>query len=180
MALIKCPECGKDVSTAAEACSHCGFPMKKSINEKQYLGPKPINASWMKHWRKIPSKNKAILTIIYLVNLLILAFFIIMCCVNNGEHFSWSIPASVVTGIISIFTFSFWIAGFICLKTKYANYDGYNVLAVAGFWNNYLIIENKVFEKTHNRHLDGKLPNGRNVKAEFSFWDNSIRITVTK
>ena len=28
MALIKCPECGKEVSTAAEACPHCGYPLK--------------------------------------------------------------------------------------------------------------------------------------------------------
>lgn len=26
MALIKCPECGKDVSNKAPACIHCGFP----------------------------------------------------------------------------------------------------------------------------------------------------------
>lgn len=28
MALIKCPECGKEVSTAAKMCPHCGFPME--------------------------------------------------------------------------------------------------------------------------------------------------------
>ena len=28
MALIKCPECGKEVSTAAKICPHCGFPME--------------------------------------------------------------------------------------------------------------------------------------------------------
>ncbi|HNQ91158.1 MAG TPA: PH domain-containing protein [Verrucomicrobiota bacterium] len=27
MALIDCPECGKQVSTAAQTCPHCGFPM---------------------------------------------------------------------------------------------------------------------------------------------------------
>ena len=27
MALIKCPECGKDVSTSASACPHCGYPI---------------------------------------------------------------------------------------------------------------------------------------------------------
>ena len=26
MALVKCRECGREVSTAAEACPHCGFP----------------------------------------------------------------------------------------------------------------------------------------------------------
>jgi len=28
MALIKCPECGKDISNQAVACIHCGFPIK--------------------------------------------------------------------------------------------------------------------------------------------------------
>ena len=28
MALIKCPECSKDVSTSASACPHCGYPLK--------------------------------------------------------------------------------------------------------------------------------------------------------
>ena len=30
MALIKCPECGQDVSTYAEICPHCGYPLQKS------------------------------------------------------------------------------------------------------------------------------------------------------
>lgn len=29
MALIICPECGNKVSSEAEACIHCGYPMKK-------------------------------------------------------------------------------------------------------------------------------------------------------
>ena len=29
MALIKCPECGKDVSDKAKVCPHCGFPIEK-------------------------------------------------------------------------------------------------------------------------------------------------------
>ena len=34
MALIKCTECGKDVSDKAEVCIHCGYPIKKmSLNE---------------------------------------------------------------------------------------------------------------------------------------------------
>ena len=27
MALIKCPECGKEVSTEASVCPHCGYPL---------------------------------------------------------------------------------------------------------------------------------------------------------
>lgn len=27
MALIKCPECGKEISDKSKCCIHCGFPM---------------------------------------------------------------------------------------------------------------------------------------------------------
>src|SRR5690242_15818053 len=30
MALIKCPECAKDVSDAAAACPHCGHPIRQA------------------------------------------------------------------------------------------------------------------------------------------------------
>lgn len=29
MALMNCPECGKEVSDSAEQCPHCGFPIAK-------------------------------------------------------------------------------------------------------------------------------------------------------
>ena len=29
MALIKCPECGKEISDKAEMCINCGFPLKQ-------------------------------------------------------------------------------------------------------------------------------------------------------
>lgn len=30
MALITCPECGREISDRAEACPNCGFPITKS------------------------------------------------------------------------------------------------------------------------------------------------------
>lgn len=38
MALIKCPECGKDVSDRALNCIHCGFPLAEAatVNEQYY------------------------------------------------------------------------------------------------------------------------------------------------
>ncbi len=33
MALIKCPECGKEISDQAEVCIHCGYPIKKNQEE---------------------------------------------------------------------------------------------------------------------------------------------------
>lgn len=41
MALIQCPECGKDISDTSDICIHCGFPLEK---------PKKIN--WIKKHKK--------------------------------------------------------------------------------------------------------------------------------
>ena len=35
MALIKCPECGKEVSSRAEVCIHCGYPLSEIYNENK-------------------------------------------------------------------------------------------------------------------------------------------------
>ena len=35
MALIKCPECGKEVSDRAQACIHCGYPLQVESTEKK-------------------------------------------------------------------------------------------------------------------------------------------------
>ncbi len=35
MALINCPECKKEVSDAARACVHCGYPLKKSLTPEE-------------------------------------------------------------------------------------------------------------------------------------------------
>ena len=34
MALIKCPECGKEISDRSEICVGCGFPIKEYLSEK--------------------------------------------------------------------------------------------------------------------------------------------------
>ncbi|MDR1772486.1 MAG: hypothetical protein LBS02_17905 [Hungatella sp.] len=33
MALINCPECGKEVSNKADVCIHCGCPLDKNVND---------------------------------------------------------------------------------------------------------------------------------------------------
>lgn len=41
MALIKCPECGKEVSDKANACIHCGYPLNEQkdfhLRRESYL-----------------------------------------------------------------------------------------------------------------------------------------------
>ena len=35
MAMVKCPECGQDISNLAVTCPHCGYPVKKMNDEKE-------------------------------------------------------------------------------------------------------------------------------------------------
>ena len=43
MALINCPECGKEISDKAEKCIHCGYPIKnESIVKKKAVQGKVV------------------------------------------------------------------------------------------------------------------------------------------
>lgn len=33
MAIIQCPECGKEVSNSAKNCPNCGYPISESVND---------------------------------------------------------------------------------------------------------------------------------------------------
>ena len=35
MALIKCPECGKEISDKSKQCIHCGYPLEESNNDNK-------------------------------------------------------------------------------------------------------------------------------------------------
>lgn len=43
MALIKCPECGKEISDKAPACIHCGYPLVNRPSEWNGRDVEPIN-----------------------------------------------------------------------------------------------------------------------------------------
>ena len=46
MALIKCPECGKEISDKSSVCIHCGYPLANIRQEKADMPqPQPINAA---------------------------------------------------------------------------------------------------------------------------------------
>lgn len=38
MALIKCPECNKEISDKSKCCIHCGFPLNEISNDKNKNG----------------------------------------------------------------------------------------------------------------------------------------------
>ena len=62
MALIKCPECGQEISDQATSCPNCGCPMKKTNgdSDKDNLGKK-VEISIKKPDVKLDKKIKSIL-----------------------------------------------------------------------------------------------------------------------
>lgn len=58
MPLINCPECGKQVSTAAQACPNCGFPVAERIPQPAAEEPLPasdaplaeVRPSWWRYF----------------------------------------------------------------------------------------------------------------------------------
>ena len=46
MALIKCPECGKEISDKAEMCINCGFPLKQHENNEMSAGKSKFYKSY--------------------------------------------------------------------------------------------------------------------------------------
>ncbi|MFR9274405.1 MAG: hypothetical protein ACLVO2_18115 [Clostridia bacterium] len=56
MALIKCPECKREVSDKAEACIHCGYPIAK-LNSIESI---PV-AEVANVFRAVPAELKALL-----------------------------------------------------------------------------------------------------------------------
>ena len=46
MALVDCPECGKQVSTRATACPHCGFPLSREVGVAGDAHREPGPSRW--------------------------------------------------------------------------------------------------------------------------------------
>lgn len=47
MALIKCPECGKEISDKSDNCIHCGFPLTKTKNKICVINGKEYDLSFV-------------------------------------------------------------------------------------------------------------------------------------
>ena len=68
MPLIKCPDCKKDISSFAEACPHCGYPLAKikkqeemRIRREEHLKHAPTpSCSNCSYYRKIQKWNNSI------------------------------------------------------------------------------------------------------------------------
>ena len=65
MALIRCPECGKEVSDQAAACIHCGYPLRAADLPARYAliltdsGPNPGKTAAILHDRLTLTQEEA-------------------------------------------------------------------------------------------------------------------------
>lgn len=180
MSLIKCPECQKEVSSSATSCPHCGYPLKSTVvDNKDNIEkltvepnyPQPISSEWSKKWKVRSIWMRVIgsvLTILFIV-----LFFTML-------HF-WHVifgEASLFWLMFLILPFTISIAIAICTHCNIREIDGYTVVAYTVITRK-LIIENVVCQsKLIGRYLYGKLPNGKNIKVVYSWWDNQPDIQV--
>ncbi len=96
MALIKCPECGKDVSDTAKSCIHCGYVLKEEvIAQSQTFVIAPENQDSAKK-----SLNKGV-TINLIVTMVSLLFFAVYAFVGEGIYID-GIDRSGIIGPIGL------------------------------------------------------------------------------
>ena len=69
MALIRCPECGREISDQAQACPGCGFPISSCSSQREQL----LEASRQKD-RKflIKAGGLSLLAIVLILGILVL------------------------------------------------------------------------------------------------------------
>lgn len=113
MALIKCPECGREVSDTANACINCGYDIKTYVDKiekaKKEEEMKAIEEEQIKTLAKdikLPKKNDFFNSewgLYYAGSFISGALFVIyvIVCVSTNEWSSWLIlalaPISIIT-----------------------------------------------------------------------------------
>ncbi|GEM_PF-2600390 len=195
MALIKCPECGKEVSTSAAACPHCGYPMQKatgvqSVAKKaRHLAPEgPQELEWVTKWKGKVNAVRLTWALILcgfllalLTSLLFLGFDkeVVQQSGRTIEQFKFShIVVTVVFGVLSFVAFINLLISFF-IRVRIRTIEGYAVLVYVGVFKAFLVVEGQVQDSSiNNRFLYGELPNKKQVWASISIWDGSVKIGV--
>ena len=189
MALIKCPECGREVSTEASSCPHCGFPLKKADPLMDNLmSNKARDKSWINDWKRKVVRNKLIWLGIYLLCTGLFVLFLMLLIFDKElivtkyssryETKTIYIILTPVGGALMISSFIIFMVNLFMCKVRTREYDDYTILVYVGF-KHYLVIEGVVKDSgVTNRYLYGVLPNKKNVWAEISPIDNSVKIGV--
>ena len=84
MALIECPECGREISDKVKACPHCGYPMEN--NDNNIYKEQKVELTSVNLKPKNPEKTKKLLLILGGIAIVaIIAFAVIYLIKTNNE-----------------------------------------------------------------------------------------------
>lgn len=84
MALITCPECGKQISSSAASCPHCGFPLQPDVNQTADVSnSQTCPQKEESHHRK--KKTRTILSIILLAVVCISACVVLIVAYGHQK-----------------------------------------------------------------------------------------------
>lgn len=189
MALIRCPECQREISDKSNQCIHCGCPIEKSENEskKQSLN-KTTNESSFNTTKKnqndtsveferilsvtqIP-KKKPIINFILILSIVCfilgIVFFMLIYFAPNNHGIDFTVI--VITGVLLITGLLLFFNGFNSLKNDrklyeiyHDNSEEYKKQIALKIYNNIRsdeqYKERKIQQKEKNNSLKIKCPN---------------------
>ena len=78
MALIKCPECDKEISDKVKVCPHCGYPFQKEENTAQKVEISSVNLKIKKE-----NKKKIIIAVIAICCVIVCIFAVVKIYKNE-------------------------------------------------------------------------------------------------
>ena len=85
MALITCPECGKQVSDKANSCPNCGYPLTKKVDTVKSVMPNPANTvnTGNRYNSSNDKSTEKFLGGLFIVGLICAIFFLFKSCVGG-------------------------------------------------------------------------------------------------
>lgn len=84
MALINCPECGREISEMAKSCPHCGCPIQKSTENKGSRS-KPKKTHNSENRNEKPKKKGSCLKIVLIVLAALMVLIVLIGIIGGGE-----------------------------------------------------------------------------------------------
>ena len=203
MSLIKCPECGKEISSMAETCPHCGYPIHKnpstnssnnnpfSNNSSSYQSEPPVE-------NKQPQRRGGLGRSNPVFNTKANSF---PAWTKKWERRGKNIRAICITidilltipflflylythnyvfliVLVVVTVILFIPAAFVRSIRTEIRQSGGNVILVHSAFFKYLVVDEEILCKTTSKTLSGYLPDGKRVTAVISGRRKPVKIEI--